>query len=68
LLAWCAFFYDDGGTARALILSPLQMANASVSIDVDSQHGLFDWTLTRQHCPVFGGGINDYRQWFGIAW
>jgi len=53
-----------GGTARALIL-PLQDGNAAVSIDVDSQHGLFDWTTDGVNiAPVFGGGINDYRQWF----
>lgn len=53
-----------GGTAHAVIVN-LADGNATVSIDVDSQHGLYDWITDGVNlAPVFGGGINDYRQWF----
>ncbi len=39
--------------------------NSVVSVDVDSQHGMFDWVIDGVNLlPVNGGGINDYRQWF----
>src|SRR6266436_1751976 len=51
-------------TAPAVILN-LQDGNSTVAIDVDSQHGLFDWKTDGVNlAPTAGGGINDYRQWF----
>jgi len=64
LLVFVCALMAMGGTAHAVVLG-LQDGNATVSIDVDSQHGLFDWTTDGVNiAPVFGGGINDYRQWF----
>jgi len=64
LLVFICALMAMGGTAHAVVLG-LQDGNATVSIDVDSQHGLFDWTTDGVNiAPVFGGGINDYRQWF----
>ncbi len=53
-------------------LTPLQAVvynladdNSVVSVDVDSQHGMFDWVIDGVNLlPVNGGGINDHRQWF----
>src|ERR1017187_9168279 len=67
LLVFVCALMAMGGTAHAVILG-LQDGNATVSIDVDSQHGLFDWTTDGINiAPVFGGGIDDYRQWFWYA-
>ena len=52
--------------AQAVILS-LDDDNASVDIDLSSQHGLFDWYTDGVNiAPVVGavGGDDDYRQWF----
>lgn len=52
------------GTTHAVIYN-LADGNSTVSIDVDSQHGLFDWITDGVNlAPTAGGGINDYRQWF----
>src|SRR5258706_1332202 len=52
------------GMAPAATLGLLD-GNSSVAIDVDCQHGLFDWKVDGVNfAPVFGGGISDYRQWF----
>src|SRR5437763_3517972 len=51
-------------TAPAVVLG-LQDANSSVAIDINTQHGLFDWKVDGVNfAPTAGGGINDYRQWF----
>jgi hypothetical protein len=50
--------------AHAVVYS-LADDNSTVSIDVDSQHGMFDWVIDGVNLlPTNGGGINDYRQWF----
>ena len=52
------------GTTRGVTLG-LQDGNSSVSIDLSSQHGLFDWIVDGVNlAPTFGGGVLDYRQWF----
>ena len=64
LLVFVCALMAMGGTAHALVLG-LQDGNSTVSIDVDSQHGLFDWTTDGVNlAPVVGGGNTDYRQWF----
>ena len=69
LLVFVCALMAMGGTAHAVILG-LQDGNSTVSIDVDSQHGLFDWTTDGVNiAPTFGGGINDYRQrfWYRVG-
>jgi hypothetical protein len=55
------------GTSRPAhgVILGIQDGNASASIDVDSQRGLYDWYTDGVNiAPAAGGGINDYRQWF----
>jgi hypothetical protein len=54
-----------GGKAYGLLF--LQDQNSSVTIDPNSQHGMFDWIIDGVNlAPVYGavGGDDDYRQWF----
>lgn len=53
-----------GGAARGVILG-LVDENSTVSIDVDSQHGLFNWIVDGVNLsPTVSGGLTDHRQWF----
>ena len=63
-LCFLLVFLGMVSTTHGLILG-LQDGNATVSIDVDSQRGLYDWITDGVNiAPDFGGGIDDYRQWF----
>jgi hypothetical protein len=51
-------------SAHGLVLG-LMDGNSAVSIDVDSQHGLFNWIVDGVNlAPTVSGGATDHRQWF----
>jgi hypothetical protein len=64
LLVFVFVLIGMGGTADAVTLG-LADGNSSASIDLSSEHGLFDWTVDGVNlAPTGGGGVLDYRQWF----
>jgi hypothetical protein len=57
-------FMVIGRTAHAVTLN-LGDGNSSVSIDLSSERGLYDWIVDGVNlAPAAGGGVLDYRQWF----